>query len=415
MKNKILISFILLIICLFSTTSYAKETGTVYIESSRDVVEKGHTIEITVNLKDTTTAAFDFSLYFDNTKWDYISKIDNTKVENNHIIYVWYDKTGGRSAKNGELIKFKFKAKENGLSTFSLDGNFYNSSGQMIQATFKEKQVQIGKEDKVLLNEEEKGNNTNTSNANLEVLRLDIEGITPDFSSDIYEYYLTVKNSVKDIEVLAISENPNANIEITGNNNLKEGLNTIKIKVISEDKKEERNYIIKVTKTSNLESANTNLEILAIENALLNPPFDINETKYTTEISNNVQELNVFAVPENENAKVQITGTNNLKDGNNTITIAVTAANGYTKKKYQINVYKRNQEEQTKYEEYEKEQVKKVEEAYEIEKVNEDTQEKSSENIDKANKENIWIIITVIAIIVIITIGIFYYIKNKRK
>lgn len=412
MKNKILISLILLIICLFSTTSYAKETGTVYIESSRDVVEKEDTIEITVNLKDTTTAAFDFSLYFDNTKWDYISKIDNTKVENNHIIYVWYDKTGGRSAKSGELIKLKFKAKENGLSTFSLEGNFYNSSGQTIQATFKEKQVQIGKENKVLQNEEEKGNDKNSSNANLEVLRLDIEGITPDFSSDIYEYYLTVKNSVKDIEVLAISQNPNANVEITGNNNLKEGLNTIKIKVISEDKKEEKIYTIKVTKTANLEAANTNLEILAIENTLLNPPFDISETKYTTEISNNVQEINVLAVPENEKAKVQITGTNNLKEGNNTVTITVTAANGFSKKKYQVNVYKRNQEEQIKYEEDEKEQVKKVEEAYEIEKVGSSEKEQLQNNNKASN--TVW---TILIIVVILIVGgsIFLYSKYKTN
>ncbi len=412
MKKKILILFILIINCLFATSSYAKETGTVYIESNYDVVEKGDEIEITVNLKDATTAALDFSLYFDNDKWDYVSKIENTKVENNNIVYVWYDKSGGKSPKKGEIVKFKFKAKDNGLSTFSLNGNFYNESAQMIQIDFKEKQVKIGKEDTNSKDEEESGTDTKESNANLQVLRLDVAGITPLFDNNVYEYYLTVPNTVKDIEVIAIGENSNAKIDVTGNKNLKEGLNNIKILVTSEDNKNKKTYNIKVTKTANLELANTNLEILAIENALLNPPFNVDETNYSTEVSKDTEKLNILAIPENENAKVQILGNDNLNEGDNAITIIVTAENGFSEKKFQINVHRRNEEEQIKYEEEQKEQEKKLEEAYEIEKVSSEIKENEPE--ENLTNGAIWIIV-VIVIIVIVCVTVFWYLKYKKN
>ena len=318
------------IICAISTICYAAEKGTVYLESSQDVVEKGDEVEITVNLKGVTTAACDFSLYFDEDKWEYISKIENANVDGNRILFVWYDINGGRSAKQGEIAKLKFKAKEKGLSTFSIEGNFYNSVGQKLEVNFEEKQVQVGKEETVFGQQgEEQGDNTQKGNTNLEALRLDREGMTPAFDKNITEYYLTVTNEVKAIEVLAVSSNPEATVEIMGNTKLKEGLNTIKIRVTSEDKEVTKTYTIQVTRTANLALANTNLEILAIENVLLSPPFDPNETNYIAEVAKGMNDLNIFAVPENEKATVQISGGKNLKEGNNTVTVVVTAANRF--------------------------------------------------------------------------------------
>lgn len=412
MKRKLItIVILILFLCGVCRICYAVETGTVYLESSRDILEKGEELEITVNLRDNDTAAFNFSIYFDNTKLDYISKIDNTNVEDNHIIYVWHDATGGRSPNQGEIAKFKFKAKEHGLVTFSIDGQFYNASGQLIKTNFEEEQVQIGKENEKLQNQSdnEQGTNSQISNANLQVLRLDVEGITPSFNKDIYEYYLTVSNDVKDIDILAIAENPNTTIDIIGNTNLKEGLNIVKIQVTSEDKKVNRVYSIYVTKTDNLVAANTNLEILAIENALLNPPFDASQTQYKTEVSKDTENLNIFAVPENESAKVKIEGGKDLKEGTNLVNVTVTAANGFSNKKYQIEVYKRNEEEQTKYEENQKQQSQKVEEAYEIEKTS-----SSEEQEEKTENNAIWYI-TILCIGLILGEIAFWYFKFKKK
>lgn len=422
LRRKVITTTILImLICGICTICNATQTGTVYLESNQDTVESGDEIEITVNLSENAVAAFDFSLYFDETKWEYVSDVENTNVENNRIIHVWYDETGGESPKQGALAKFKFKAKEEGLSTFSLDGEFYNTSGQLIEIDFKETQVQIGKENTALQIQsgEEQGTNSQAGNSYLQALRLDVEGINPTFDKDTYEYYITVPTDVKEIEVLAISENPNASINISGNTGLKEGLNTIKVSVTSEDGKSEKVYNIYVTRTANLEAANTNLEILAIENALLTPPFDVNETRYKTEVSKDTENLNIFAVPENENAKVEIEGGANLKEGDNLVTVVVTAANGFSTKKYQVEVHKRTEEEQTQYEQEQSEQAEKVEEAYEIEKLSgiEDEygeEEKEKEQEEAAKNTAIWC--TVIVVVILIIVGIsFWYFRYKNK
>lgn len=360
------------------------------------------------------------ALNFDDTKWEYISDIESANVENGNIFYVWYDEAGGSNAKQGELVKFKFKAKENGLSTFNINGEFYNSSGQQIEADFKETQVQIGKEDTTLelQSEEEQGSNIEKNNSYLQSLRLDIEGISPEFDRNIFEYYITVPTKVKDLEVLAISENPKATINITGNEGLKEGQNTVKIEVISEDKSTSKVYNIYVTRTNDIEAANANLEILAIENTLLTPPFDANETRYDTEVPNDTEKLNIFAVPENENAKVEVTGGDNIKEGDNIIKIVVTAANGFSRKEYQVKAHRRNKEEQTEYEQEQSEQLEKVEEAYEIEKLTSSEEKQKEKTSEQSKNDVIWYIGGVIVVLIIGGV-IFWYFKynkgNKRQ
>ena len=198
------------------------------------------------------------------------------------------------------------------------------------------------------------------NNAKLDIMRLGIEGISPDFLPDVNEYYLIVDENVKDIDVTAIPQNAEANVKITGNKNLKNGLNKIEIDVTSEDKSEKNKYTINVTKTSNEQNANADLETLAIENYVLTPEFDTNETNYTVNVSNNTNNLNILAIASDMNAKVNVTGNTNLKYGNNKVVITVTAENGITLKKYNINAYKRNDNEQA---DYEKERQETIEQA----------------------------------------------------
>lgn len=356
MKRKI-ISLLIFTLILVSTlsckNSYCIETGIVYLEGSKEVIENGEEIEIKVNLKNAKTSAFNFDLYYDNTKLDYISNIENTNVKNNFISFVWFDESGGGEPKEGELIKFKFRAKEEGIVNFNFQGDFYDSQGNIMKIDFEEKQVKIEekmnplkmqldsknienqldgtqtmeKKNEESMAEENKTINYDKSNANLQSLRLDVEGITPNFESNIYKYYLNIQSNISKIEVFAASENPNSNIDVDGNTNLKEGLNNITITVTSEDKTEKQIYSIQVTKSVNLELANNNLENLAIENVLLNPPFDYQKTNYKIEVSNEQNKLNILAVPQNESAVVNINGNENLKQGENLVTVEVTAPN----------------------------------------------------------------------------------------
>lgn len=399
----------IILICLMITKSFANTTGTVYLNTNKEIVEIGEEIEVTINIENIKTAAFTAYINFDDTKFEYISGTENTNVIGNRVITLWFDQLGGKQAKTGELIKLKFKAKANGLANFVVSGQFYSENGQLIETDFKELQVEVGKKETKLTSDEQ-GTDTNKSNADLKSLRVDIEGIVPTFAQDVKQYYLNIRNTINNVDVLAVAENPKSSIEITGNTNLKDGLNVISIKVVSEDKTQENIYNINVTKTANLDTANTNLETLAIENVLLNPPFDNTITHYDIEISNSTTQLNILAVPENENASTSISGNNDLKEGNNQIVISVTASNGFTKKDFIINAYKRNVQEEEQFINEQEMQQKKLEEAYEIEQTS-----KVEENISEEANNNKWYIIGGIigTIIVISIIGIIYFKKKK--
>lgn len=394
--------------------SYATTAGITYITNNQEKIEKGEEVEITVSIENTKTAAFNFSLYFDELKLEYISGPENTNVIGNRVIFVWYDINGGSGAKEGELAKFKFRAKKEGLATFSMQGEFYNQVGQQIQTDFKENQIQIGKEKSRLQKqtEEEHGADLQSSNASLQALRLNKEGITPTFETGVNEYYLTVSNDVQNIEVFAISENSNATVKVTGNTDLQEGLNFINILVTSQDKTQSNIYTIQVTKTADIKLANTNLEILAIENVLLNPPFDINEINYKTEVSNETKNINIIAVPENELATVEISGKEDLKEGNKLVTVIVTAPNGFTKKKYKVEVHKRNAEEEKAYQEEQKLNKEMLEQIYKIKELStNDGEENLKVLTEKQNKKIYNILIGTTIIVIAILIFIKRYLK----
>lgn len=138
----------------------------------------------------------------------------------------------------------------------------------------------------------------------LKELRINIEGILPSFDKDIYEYYLTVPENINQIDIEAIPENPDSDIEIRGNANLKSGENLITINVIEGNFNS--TYNLNVIKSNNYQEVNNNLEILSVEGNLLEPSFDNNITEYKLEVSYETEKLNILAIPENENAKVEI-------------------------------------------------------------------------------------------------------------
>lgn len=156
--------------------------------------------------------------------------------------------------------------------------------------------------------------------------------------------------------------------------------------------------------TQNDDMSNTNLETLAIENVLLYPPFDTNITHYNVEIPNEVNQLNILAIPENEMASVQITGNDSLKEGTNLIQITVIAQNGYSKKVFEVNCYKRKKGEEVLFQKEQEENRKKLEEIYQVEKLSSKNGEAEAVST-KTFKGSAWIII-IIMIVILIAVGV---------
>lgn len=185
--------------------------------------------------------------------------------------------------------------------------------------------------------------NNNNTNTYLKSLILDIEGISPEFNKETTEYYLIVDLNVDKIEVNAIPEDDTSEVEITGNEDLEEGENKIIITVKSQNGSK-RTYTINVTKTDDVEMTNANLKSLTVKGFDIYPSFKNNIYSYNIVINEKISRLDVIAETENEEAKVEIIGNENLKVGDNIIKITVTAKNGSTIKEYKINVFMYSEE-----------------------------------------------------------------------
>lgn len=387
------------------------------IVSSEDKIKKEEEFSIAINLANLSVSAYDIEINFDNNFVEYISNMENTNLVNGKILSSWYDTSGERNAKeNCELIKYKFKAKEKGNSLITIKGKMYDSLGKEIKNIEESKIISVVEENQEIM---PNTNNKDNTNSKLKEMRLNHEGITPEFNPEITEYYFTTED-LNELEVTAKTQNKNSKVEITGNKDFKMGINKIDINVTAPNMINKTSYKIYVTKTNNIELANANLENLAIENAILSPEFNENILEYKTEVSNTTENLNILAIPQKINAKVEISGGKNLKYGNNEIIINVIAKNGYTSRKYKVNVYKRNEQEQLKAEEEKKEELEKLEQILQknndenvrlsIEKIKDNV-----ENLEKEERNFNWFFIAIITLVLILLLFIFIATKKRRN
>ena len=181
-------------------------------------------------------------------------------------------------------------------------------------------------------------------------------GITPnDFSGYRYAtmtYDVTVPENVDEIEVYATPMNANAEVTGTGTKTLEAGKNTFEVTVTSEDGTKTNTYTINVTKEGEASSTNTTdsqtaveeegdgLDSLRIGDLDLSPKFSTNVYEYTAKYVGQETSLSVQAVATDASYKVEVTGNQDLKEGDNLITIVVSDANGENVATYQVTLNK---------------------------------------------------------------------------
>ena len=418
---KVFILFMLLFL-IGSNCVFAEER--INIVSNKEQVETGEEFEIKVNLNSIPIASFTLEIFWDNAKLEAVNLPENSNIVDNIIRYTWVSEDG-KNSENIESNPFVFKALENGNTSIVVTGEFYNEAGEEVVVENNLIEIAIGNEDnnaeEMLLNEENiTEENVPDNNSKLKIMRLEYEGIIPEFNSDTLEYYITVDSAITGTEVTAVPQNQNANVTVTGNTNWVNGLNTIIITVESKDKTTKTDYKIYVTKTDNKETANADLETLAIKEGMLSPEYYSNITKYTVEVPNDITNLTILAIPQKETARVEIIGNENLKEGDNKVEIIVTAENGITTKKFEILAHRRNAEEETEYKEEQEIQIKRLSALLneennitenDMENLGEQDDDKEQTNAEK-NSNKIWIGIGVIVVVAIA--GIVIYVVKKR-
>lgn len=190
-------------------------------------------------------------------------------------------------------------------------------------------------------NYNEEDDETKSDNTNLKSLKVDVEGLSPEFDKNITEYYLIVDLTIEEVNVEAVPEDEKSKITITGNSDLQEGENTVKILVKAENGNT-KTYTINITKTNDLEKVNATLKSLSVKGFNFYPSFKTNIYNYNLTVNEKLTQLEILAETEIEEATYEIIGNENLTEGNNLIKIIVTAKDGETKREYKINVYLSN-------------------------------------------------------------------------
>lgn len=197
--------------------------------------------------------------------------------------------------------------------------------------------------------------------SNLGIRPNDFTGFTPTRTS----YSVTVPNNVTSVEVYASKGQSGQTISGTGTKNLSEGANTFNVIVTAEDGVTTKTYTITVTRETaeetedpeepeeempeeqpeeNTEIVNGNsvfgLSTIEIDGIELSPKFSTEVYEYTAKLVGEKETLDIKTNATEENSKIEITGNEGLKEGENIITILVTNEAGDKTAAYQIKLTK---------------------------------------------------------------------------
>lgn len=179
--------------------------------------------------------------------------------------------------------------------------------------------------------------------ANNDLESLTVKDYTIDFDKEKTNYTIIVDNDVTKVQVDAKAIESSAKVEISGNENLVVGGNAVTVTVTGNDKTT-KTYTINVIRKagedeSQASTADVYLESLKIENYNLN--FDKKVFNYDLKIDYDLKELKIDANASDNQASVEISGNENLKNKSK-ITISVTSLDG-SSQIYTINIIKKNE------------------------------------------------------------------------
>ena len=230
--------------------------------------------------------------------------------------------------------------------------------------------------------------NETSSNANLSNLGIrphDFTGFTPNTTS----YSVTVPSDTEAVEVYAQAADNSATISGTGTVTLEEGENIINVTVTAEDGTT-KTYTINITReTSEVAEENVQengLAKLVIQNVEMTPEFKTNTYEYTAKYIGEKTTLPIEVEATDETYQIEIVGNEDLKEGENIITILVSESNGNNVATYQITV----------------------------EKSLVDEEALAREQAEKEQRQRM-IIGAIIAVVVIIAIIVFVIIRRRRN
>ena len=224
-----------------------------------------------------------------------------------------------------------------------------------------------------------------SNNASLTSLMVNQGELTPGFNADTLNYTVTVPDTLNTIKITATPA-AGASYSGSGNKTLAAGENKFEIIVIAEDGSTQRTYTITVMRGEPAKPSGI-LKSLTINNigCVLDPEFKSTKYKYTVEVGADITDLDFKYETEDPEAKVEIMGNEDFKDGKNVVTIKVEASDGSEFKEYKITVLK-----------------------------NMESESKKAKKTVVAKKKTKWWIIALIILGVLLIIGLILFILWKK-
>ncbi len=183
-----------------------------------------------------------------------------------------------------------------------------------------------------------------SSNANLNNLGIrpnDFTGFTPSTTT----YNVTVPEDVESVEVYATAADSKATISGVGTKTLQTGLNTLEV-VVTAENGTTKTYTINVTKEGDNGQTEENTEVkkglsnIRIADLQLNPSFATDVYQYTVKYIGQDTALDIQTVATDPSYTVEILGNEDLKEGDNIVTILVADEQGNNVATYQVTINK---------------------------------------------------------------------------
>lgn len=262
------------------------------------------------------------------TNVTYNSNLIGTFKDNNLV-------AAGKDLKNEEvLLTLEFTAIKEGKDSITLSGSI--AKNENIEE-FENLTTEVNVIRKI------------SSNNNLSSLKASVGTFDIAFDKDVTVYTLTVPYDTESVILSGSLEDITSTVDGLIEYKLTDDKTTANIIVVAEDStiKVYTVYIIKEAKPENVAtpvtyyySSNNYLKSLEIDGYEITFNKETNEYKIT--VKNDVTSLDIKAIPEDSRARVEITGNEKFKKGNNTVTITVTAEDGSTRE-YKITANKESE------------------------------------------------------------------------
>jgi len=247
---------------------------------------------------------------------------------------------------------------------------------------------------------------TRPKNTSASVTSLSFKNATmkPAFNQSIHEYKLYTKDTIRQVTLfyttletgVTLKSECTVGCTVSSQSDTLiqtiQGKNEVIFKFTSEDEKNTEEYKFIIYRGETTDGSNK-LAGLNIKDYNINEQFDENTLDYTASVPYEVENLEINATAADENAKVEIKGNNNLKVGENVITITVTP----TDEENEIKIYN----------------ITVIREEYVSE---EPTSEFVPGAIDKKDNSNIILIILIVLFsLTIIGVAAYLIFFNKKK